>query len=80
LKPEVIANSTEIINGTQLDNQQLVKMLISDGSNIADWGKYVTPTFRGPSGPFQAHFSYNSATDSVFDDHDFKAVFTGGGT
>jgi hypothetical protein len=78
LQPEVISNSTEIINGTQLGNQQLVKMLTSDGSNIADWGKYTTPTFRSPSGPFQVHFYYNSATDSVFYDLDYKAVFTGG--
>lgn len=37
LKPEVIAKSTEIINGTQLGIQQLVKILTSDGDNIANW-------------------------------------------
>jgi hypothetical protein len=48
LQPDVIARSREIINGTQLGNKQLVSELTSNGSNIADWGKYTTPTFRSP--------------------------------
>jgi hypothetical protein len=79
LQPEVIAGSTEIINGTQLSNQTLVKALTADGSNIADWGKYATQPFRSPSGPFQMHFYHNSSNGRVFYELDYKAVFTGGG-
>jgi hypothetical protein len=75
LHPEVIANSTEIINGTQLGNQALVKSLTADGSNLADWGKYTTQTFRSPSGPFQVHFYFNATESRVFYDMDFKSVF-----
>jgi hypothetical protein len=66
LQPEVIANSTEIINGTQLGNQALVKSLTADGSNIADLGKYTTQTLKSPSWPFQVHFYYNSSTDHTY--------------
>ena len=81
LQSGVIANSTKIIDGTQLGNQLLVKSLTSDGSNIANWGKYATQTFESPSGPFQVHFYYNSITSQVFYDMDYKAIFvTGGGS
>jgi hypothetical protein len=77
LQPEVIANSREIINGTQLGNKQLVSELTSNGSDLADWGKYTTQTFRSPSGPFQVHFYYNSVTGEPFYGLDYKAVFVG---
>ncbi len=79
LQPEVIANSTEIINGTQLGNQTLVKSLTAEGGDIADWGKYTTQTFRSPSGPFQVHFYYNSSSGQVFYSLDYKTVFVAGG-
>ena len=78
LQPEVIDQSHEIINGARLGNKALVNELTSDGSSISDWGKYTTPTFRSPSGPFQVHFYYNSVTDEVFYGSDYKAVFVGG--
>jgi RHS repeat-associated protein len=78
LKPEVIAQSREIINGTQLGNKQLVSELTSNGSDIADWGKYTTPTFRSPAGAFQVHFYYNPIINKVFYGQDYKVVFVGG--
>ncbi len=51
LQPQVIADSHEIINGTQLGNKQLVSELTSNGTDIADWGKYTTPNIQKPSGP-----------------------------
>jgi hypothetical protein len=53
--------------------------LTADGSNIADWGKYATGTFKSPSGPFQVHFYYNPATGVANYDLDFKVVFVGTG-
>jgi RHS repeat-associated protein len=79
LQPEVIADSTKIINGTRLGNDAVVKSLTADGSNIADWGKYTTRSFESPSGPFQVHFYQDSLTGRVFYDLDYKAVFVGGG-
>ena len=73
----VIDASTEIIPGTGLRNSQLVKSLTADGSNIADWGKYTTPSFNSPSGPFQVHFYMNPATGAVHYLDDFKVVFNG---
>src|SRR2546421_8558331 len=37
----------------------------SDGSDIADWGKYTSRTFQSPSGPAQVHFHYNPVTGAV---------------
>jgi hypothetical protein len=51
LQPEVIAQSRESISGTQLGNKQLVSKLTSNGSDVAEWGKYTTPTFRSPAPP-----------------------------
>ena len=79
LEPDVIADSQEIINGTQLGNKQLVSQLTGDGSNIADWGKYTTRTFPSPYGPFQVHFYYNSVTGEVFYGMDYKVVFNARG-
>lgn len=58
LQPEVIAQSREIINGTQLGNKQLVSELTSNGSDIADWGKYTTP----PSGVHLGRSKFISIT------------------
>jgi hypothetical protein len=55
-----------------------VSELTSNGSDIADWGKYATPTFRSPAGAFQVHFYYNPVMDEVFYGQDYKAVFVGG--
>lgn len=77
LKPSVIDASTEIIPGTSLSNGQLIKNLTADGSSLADWGKYTTPTFNSPSGPFQVHFYMNPSTGVVHYLDDFKVVFNG---
>ena len=78
LKPDVVAQSREIINGTQLGNKQLISELTSNGSDLADWGKYTTPTFRSPAGVFQVHFYYNPVINKVFYAQDYKIVFVGG--
>lgn len=78
LKPSVISNSRPIIPGDQLGNRQVVNALTSDGSNIADWAKYSTSTVQGPSGPFQAHFYYNSTTGVANYSIDYKVVFNNG--
>jgi hypothetical protein len=77
LQSSVISNSTPIIRGPQLGNQQVVKALTADGSNIADWAKYTTQTFQSPSGPFQVHFYRNSATGAVNYAYDYKVIFNG---
>jgi len=78
LRPEVIAQSREIINGSQLGNKQLISELTSNGSDIADWGKYASPTFRSPAGAFQVHFYYNPVINEVFYGRDYKIVFVEG--
>jgi hypothetical protein len=40
-----------IISGSDLGNPEMITELTANGSNIADWGKYSTPTFQSPSGP-----------------------------
>lgn len=78
LQPEIVARSTLIISGTNLGNKALVEALTANGSDIADWGKYTTPTFRSPAGAFQVHFYYNSVIDEVFYGMDYKIKFVGG--
>ena len=77
LQQSVIDASREIIPGTDLSNGQLIKTLTADGSSIADWGKFSTPTFNSPSGPFQVHFYMNPSTGIVHYLDDFKVVFNG---
>jgi len=49
LSSGAIADSRQIIPGSRLGNKDLVQRLTSDGSNIADWGKYTTRTHQSPS-------------------------------
>jgi hypothetical protein len=77
LQQSVIDASREIIPGTDLSNGQLIKTLTADGSSIADWGKFSTPTFNSPAGPFQVHFYMNPSTGIVHYLDDFKVVFNG---
>jgi hypothetical protein len=74
LQRSVIRGSRVIVDGRELGNKLLVRMLTSDGSNIGDWAKYSTPTFRSPTGPFDVHFYYNFRTDEVFTDLDYKSM------
>ena len=77
LQSSVINRSSPIIRGPQIGNQQVVKSLTADGSNIADWAKYTTQSFQSPSGPFQVHFYRNSVTGAVNYANDYKVVFNG---
>jgi hypothetical protein len=74
LQSSVIAESRLIIQGAKLENTDLVKHLTSDGSNIADWGKYTTPTFQSPVGDFQVHFYMNNLTGEIDYGYDYKVV------
>ncbi|TDC14648.1 RHS repeat-associated core domain-containing protein, partial [Kribbella albertanoniae] len=73
LKAEVIDASDRIIDGEDLGNPAVIRALTADGSDIADWGKYSTKTYRSPSGPFQVHFYYNSVTGRMNYDIDYKS-------
>ena len=53
LQDEVIAESRQIIPGSKLGNPSVIKVLTADGSEIAQWGKYITPTVQSPSGRFR---------------------------
>jgi RHS repeat-associated protein len=75
LHADVIRNSTRIIDGTALRNPDVVRQLTKDGSNIADWGKYVSDWYKSPAGEFQVHYYYNRATGVVNTTIDYKAVF-----
>jgi len=39
------------------------------------FGKYTTPTFDSPSGPFQVHFYQNPTTGEIWTGLDYKTVF-----
>jgi len=77
LKPEIVANSARIINGSDIKNPNVIAALTSDGSDISDWGKYTTQTTVSPNseGPFQVHFYYNPVTGVVNYGIDYKVVF-----
>jgi RHS repeat-associated protein len=77
LDPSVIADSNLIIPGSKLGNKGLIDALTSDGSNIADWGKYRTPNFQSPYGDFQVHFYMNRVTGTVDYGYDYKVIFNG---
>ena len=77
LQQEVIDGSTRITPGSNINNPGVIKQLTSDGSDIADWGKYTSRTFQSPSGPFQVHYYYNPSTGVVDYGYDYKVVFNG---
>ena len=74
LKRSVIAKRRLIIRGEKL-SAGTASYLTQDGSNISDWAKYSTRTFKSPSGPFQVHFYYNPVTKEVNYGLDYKVVF-----
>ncbi|WP_444663127.1 RHS repeat-associated core domain-containing protein [Cellulomonas sp. CW35] len=76
LSPEAIAESREIISGADLSTR-VIRHLTSDGSDIADWGKYTTPFYRSPSGDFQVHFYMNRVTGAIDYEYDYKVKFRG---
>ncbi|MGH8437404.1 MAG: RHS repeat-associated core domain-containing protein, partial [Pseudomonas sp.] len=74
LHPDVVRNATRIIEGTDLRNPAVIAELSRGGTNIADWGKYTTQTFKSPAGDFQVHFYYNRATGALNTAIDYKVV------
>jgi len=77
LRPELIATAQEIIPGSKLGNPALVTELTRDGSDIADWGKYQSETFRSPMGPVFVHFYYNRVKRIVLYAYDYKIIRSG---
>jgi hypothetical protein len=77
LSSGAIADSKEIISGSRLGNKDLISRLTSDGSDIADWGKYTTRTHQSPSGDFQVHFYMNRSTGAIDYGYDYKVIFNG---
>ena len=75
LRNSIIKQSSLDIPGAQLNNPGVIKGLTRGGSNINDWGKYSTPSFKSPAGKFQVHFYFNSKTGKVNYNFDFKSVF-----
>ncbi|KAF5032454.1 hypothetical protein DSECCO2_617100 [anaerobic digester metagenome] len=65
LQPEVVKNSSAIISGSELNNPSVINALTKNGSNINDWAKMTTQTFKSPSGDFQVHFYQNLKTWAV---------------
>ncbi|WP_423192761.1 hypothetical protein [Cupriavidus sp. H18C2] len=57
----------------EIRNPEVVKTLTSDGSNIADWGKYTTRSIRSNGQSLQVHFYMNNATGKIdYETSDFK--------
>ena len=77
LSGAAINESRQIIPGTELNNKDLVRRLTSDGSDIADWGKYSTRTHQSPSGDFQVHYYMNRTTGTIDYGYDYKVKFKG---
>jgi len=65
LTDDVIKNSREIIDSSEINNPAMLK----------GFSKYSTDTFQSPSGKFQIHFYKNSKTGEVFYGKDYKAIF-----
>lgn len=68
LTQQAIQGAREIIPAARLGNPA-----IPEG-----FSKFVTETFRSPSGPFQTHFYMNPTTGEVFYGLDYKSVFNNG--
>ncbi|MGJ9422939.1 RHS repeat-associated core domain-containing protein [Aeromicrobium sp. CF3.5] len=77
LSSGAVQESQQIIRGSDFGNKQLVRRLTSDGSNIADWGKFQTRSHQSPSGSFKAHFYMNRSTGAIDYGYDYKIVFDG---
>ncbi|MFF7747927.1 putative T7SS-secreted protein [Streptomyces sp. NPDC007971] len=73
LTPEAIAESRLVIPGDRLGNEEVRNLMVSDGSNLSDWGKYSTRTHQSPYGDFQVHYYYNPVTGRILN-YDYKVV------
>lgn len=58
-----------------MGQKDLISPLTSDGSDIADWGKYTTRTHQSPSGNFQVHFYMDRVTGALDYGYDYKVIF-----
>ncbi|WP_299461803.1 RHS repeat-associated core domain-containing protein [uncultured Microscilla sp.] len=65
INPEIIGNSEAIINGADLGNQSLRKLLVSDGSKLKDWNKMGFSHGSGKN-RVQLHYYYNESTGKVY--------------
>ncbi|MGW5256488.1 RHS repeat domain-containing protein [Streptomyces sp. NPDC004012] len=73
LTPDAIDASREVIPGESLGNKALQQRFAESGG-AAQWGKYSTPTYQSPYGPYQVHFYHNSTSGEVMYDFDYKVV------
>ncbi|CAB3797243.1 hypothetical protein LMG28138_04218 [Pararobbsia alpina] len=67
LTPQAIQNSQPIaLAGGKINNLAVVSELTSDGSKIADWGKYTTQSMDTSNGQsMQIHYYMNSVTGKI---------------
>ncbi|GAA5534078.1 hypothetical protein Dalu01_02486 [Deinococcus aluminii] len=73
LSQKAIQSSTRIMEGSDLGNPAVIKVLTKDGSNIADWGKYSITTKNG-----EIHYYYNPVTKQADYSIDFKIKYSDG--
>jgi hypothetical protein len=71
LTEQARSSAERIIDGPKL-NAGLRNALTSDGSSIADWGKYKTTPLETLSGRWETHFYMNGATGDAFYGWDYK--------
>ncbi|MBW0451051.1 hypothetical protein [Paraburkholderia phenoliruptrix] len=75
LTQQAVQNSDPIaLAGGKINNPAVVRELTSDGSNIADWGKFTTQSVTMPNGQsMQIHYYMNSVTGKIdYVTSDFK--------
>jgi len=65
------SGAERIIDGPKL-NAALRNQITSDGSSIADWGKYKTTPLETLSGRWETHFYMNGANGDAFYGSDYK--------
>lgn len=62
-----------------ISNKYVIDILTKDGSNLNDWGKFVTKSeIRSPVGNIQVHFYKNKINGKVIYDIDYKSKFGDG--
>jgi hypothetical protein len=65
LSQEAISGSSQIFAPGELGNPAIPQ----------GFGKFTTPSFNSPSGPFQVHFYQNPTTGEIWTGLDYKVVF-----
>jgi RHS repeat-associated protein len=77
LKREAIANAKRIQDGTQMNSPYVRRELTSDGSDLADWGKFSTRGYDADNKFFDVHFYMNQKTGKVNYKFDYKTKLQG---